>query len=264
MKTLLLALGLILSATLAPSKEPGSVARLDILPGYRDADGRHIAGLHIQMEPGWKTYWRVPGEGGIPPRFDWSRSRNLAGAAVSWPVPEVFYDYGLRSIGYSGGVVLPVVIQPDASGKHVDFRARIEIGVCKDVCVPVTLTAKANLPATGGQSDPRLTAAINSRPTAPRAAGVRRVDCRIEPIEDGLKLTATMTMPRRKGGEEAVIELADPAVWVSTPSVTRKNTHLIATSELVAPSGQPFSLDRSDIRITILSPGEAVDIRGCS
>lgn len=264
MKTLALAATLALSAVSSAAQVPDVPATLEIIPGWRDGDGRHVAGLHIQMEEGWKTYWRVPGEGGIPPSFDWSRSTNLQGVAVNWPVPEVYYAYGLRSIGYTTELLLPIVILPSDDAKDVSFRTRIDIGVCEEVCIPVTLNASATLLAGSSPRDPALVAALNNRPMSASAAGVRSVDCAIQPISDGLELTATVTMPRLGANEETVIELADPTVWVSRPSDERKRGAITTTSELVAPSGQPFSLDRSDVRITILSPGKAVDIRGCN
>lgn len=264
MKKFVLAASVAVGATVVGAQVPDVPATLDVIAGWREADGRHVAGLHIQMEEGWKTYWRVPGEGGIPPHFDWSRSTNLQGVAVNWPVPEVYYDYGLRSIGYTTELLLPIVILPRDGNADIAFRTQIDIGVCEEVCIPVTLTAAATLTAGNGGRDPALVAALNHRPISAAAAGVRSVDCAIEPISDGLTLTATVTMPRLGPDEETVIELADPTVWVSRPSDERKRGKIVTSSELVAPSGQPFSLDRSDVRITVLSPGKAVDIRGCN
>ncbi|MEL7343538.1 MAG: protein-disulfide reductase DsbD domain-containing protein [Pseudomonadota bacterium] len=263
MRNQTLAIMVALASTTATAQVPEVPATLDILSGWREADGRHVAALHIQMAKGWKTYWRVPGEGGIPPRFDWSRSRNLSGVAVSWPVPSVFNDYGLRSIGYVDEVVLPIVILPKNGADEIAFQTTIEIGVCEEVCIPVTLSAAATLTAQSVARDPAISSAIADRPIGETAAGVRSVECAIEPISDGLKLTATVKMPRLGRDEETVIELGDPNVWVSRPIHTRQRGTLTTTSELVAPSGQPFSLDRSDVRITILSPGQAVDIQGC-
>ena len=63
----------------AQAQVPDSVAEIGIVPGWRDSDGRHVAGLSIRLAPGWKTYWRSPGEGGIPPVFNWSGSSNISG-----------------------------------------------------------------------------------------------------------------------------------------------------------------------------------------
>src|SRR5690606_4870605 len=65
-------------------------------------------GLQFRMRPGWKIYWRSPGEGGYPPRPDWTGSENFGGASIAWPAPERFSILGIDSIGYAGEVVLPV------------------------------------------------------------------------------------------------------------------------------------------------------------
>ncbi len=66
---------------------PDAVRSVDLLAGWREPDGSRIAAIAIDLAPGWYTYWRIPGEAGIAPRFDWSRSRNLASVAAEWPRP---------------------------------------------------------------------------------------------------------------------------------------------------------------------------------
>ena len=63
-------------------------------------DGRLGLGLQFQLEPGWKIYWRSPGDAGYPPQIDWSESRNLADPSLSWPVPKRFSLFGLETFGY--------------------------------------------------------------------------------------------------------------------------------------------------------------------
>ncbi|MCH8998360.1 MAG: hypothetical protein IID48_08850, partial [Proteobacteria bacterium] len=65
-------------------------------------------GLHFKLEPGWKIYWRSPGEAGYPPSVDWSGSENLAEVRLNWPVPRRFSLFGFETFGYYDEVVLPV------------------------------------------------------------------------------------------------------------------------------------------------------------
>ena len=77
------------------------------------AGARHRAGVEIRLERGWKTYWRYPGDAGVPPRFDWTGSENLASAAIRWPAPRLIVDEtGMKSIGYHDDVIFPVAIVP--------------------------------------------------------------------------------------------------------------------------------------------------------
>ena len=77
------------------------------------------AGVEIKMQPGWKTYWRYPGDSGVPPRFDFSGSENLTAAKVLFPAPHLFTDETGHSLGYKGNVILPVVVTPQQPGKPV-------------------------------------------------------------------------------------------------------------------------------------------------
>lgn len=100
--------------------------------------GPPLAFIEITLEPGWKTYWRTPGDaGGLPPSFDWSKSTNLAHAEVLYPVPERIVDRSGTTIGYHGGIVLPVEITPERAGEAVTLVVGLQYGICKDVCIPI-------------------------------------------------------------------------------------------------------------------------------
>lgn len=113
------------------------------------------AGIEIRLDPGWKTYWRYPGDTGIPPTFDFSGSQNVKSAAVEWPAPAQFSDgAGGHSIGYVGDVVLPLkIVQIDAT-RPSTLHLKLNYAVCGTLCVP----AKADLalPLTGRSADEAL------------------------------------------------------------------------------------------------------------
>jgi len=243
------------------SPEPG-MAQVEVLPGWRTETGSHMAALRITLAPGWKTYWRAPGDAGIPPRFGWSGSDNIASVAFHWPRPEVYQINGMRSIGYYGELVLPIELTPARPGDPIRLRAEVELGVCEEICVPITVRLAAELPA-AGRRDPAIVAALAARPSTAREAGVSDIACRIEPIRDGLRLTASIDMPALGADEVAVFELPDQRIWVSESQGRRDGRRLIAASDLVPPSGAPFLLDRSEVRITVLGRGRAVELWGC-
>jgi DsbC/DsbD-like thiol-disulfide interchange protein len=241
---------------------PAEVATVEVLPGWRDGDS-HVAALRIRLAPGWKTYWRAPGDAGIPPVFTWDGSRHLTGVGLAWPVPHVFRLNGRRSIGYSGEVILPLLLMAGLGGAPIHLAGTLDIGVCLDICVPFSLTLAADLPA-GGTPDPAIRAALADRATTAAEAGVTAVACSVEPIRDGLRLTATVRMPQRGSGEEVVVvETGTPGIWVSEATSQRNGTTLTASADLVPPNARPFPLDRSQLRLTVISVGRAVDILGC-
>lgn len=241
------------------------LVRVDILPGWRTDDGRHMAGIRIRLAPGWKTYWRAPGDSGIPPLFNWQEAENLASFGLQWPIPEVSWLNGMRSIGYKGEVTLPLEVQTIDPDAPVRISGQMLIGICESVCVPVELDLEATLPADHVSRDPAIVAALIDRPMTAEEAGVGRVTCEVAPIDGGLRVTATMDLPRSYQSDVVIIETADPEVWVSEPEVVRRGGSLQAESELLHVSGEPFALDRSGVRITVLAEeGRAVDIQGCT
>ena len=94
-----------------------------------NADGGGLfAFVDIALEPGWKTYWRTPGDaGGLPPTFDWSKSTNVAATVVKFPAPELFTDKSGNTIGYKDGVTLPVALTLKDAGQPATLK--IELGV---------------------------------------------------------------------------------------------------------------------------------------
>lgn len=255
MKTLAL-LALMLPGPLFASP-PETVVTLEVLPGWDTDSGTHMAGLRLTMAPGWKTYWRAPGEAGLPPLFDWSGSENLAGLRVHWPVPEIFDQEGMRSIGYYDSVVLPLEIAPDGAGP-IRLAGSIDLGVCKDVCVPARLEFVADL-SRPGRRNGAIVAALIDRPLQAGEAGLSAVACRIVPTPEGFAVNATLDLPRVGQPENVVIETADPEAWVSEPETRREGETLHAEAEIRGGS----AIDRSGLRITVLGSGRAVEVQGC-
>lgn len=238
------------------------VLQADLLPGWRMESGHHMAGLSLELAPGWKTYWRSPGEAGIPPQFDWSGSQNVKSVHIHWPSPVVFHTNGMQTVGYKGGVVLPLEVVPINPGQPMVLRARVDMGICKDVCMPAEVSVSADLPSPGADQG-EIRAALKARPASGGQAGVGRVACEVEPIADGLRLTATVEIAAQGGDETVVFEPADRTIWVAEAVTSRQAGVLTSVTEVVATSGAPFALDRSGLRLTVLGGPRAVEIDGC-
>ena len=257
------ALSVAVACTALPvAAQLGDVAQLKVIPGWTTAEGTQMSGLSISLAPGWKTYWRAPGDGGIPPVMALSGSENIAAARIHWPVPEVFLDNGMRSVGYLESVVLPVELEPIGDGP-MHLSGSLLIGVCEEVCIPMTFSFDVALPESSSR-DPQLLAALLDRPMTAKEAGVSKVTCSVSPISDGLRVTASVTLPYTGGKEEMVLEAGDESIWVSDPETVRDGGQISGTVDMVAGSGEPFALDRSAVRITILGQNTAVDVIGCS
>jgi len=148
-----------------------SATRLLAGAAYHDGGASFLrAGVEIKLNPGWKTYWRYPGDSGIPPRFDFSGSRNVKSAIMAWPAPKRFEDGAGMSIGYEGGVIFPVRVVPEDPDKPVSLRMTIDYAVCKNLCVPAAGKAEINLPGQASDLDATL-AASERRVPKPASIG---------------------------------------------------------------------------------------------
>jgi DsbC/DsbD-like thiol-disulfide interchange protein len=242
----------------------GLKADFEILPGWRAEDGTHMAALRIVLAPGWKTYWRAPGEAGLPPTFDWSGSENLAELHLLWPVPEVFTSNGMTTLGYHDELVLPLEIVPLDPAAEVRLDGALAMGICHDICMPMQTSVSAVLPRSGAGPDAQIVLALDRRPDTALEAGVISARCSVEPISDGLRVTARIDMPAIGAQEMTVIETPNAEIWVSEAITRRAENMLTATADLVPPEARPFDLDPDTLRLTVLSGDRAVDIAGCT
>lgn len=243
---------MLLAAPATAQDIPGLVsARL--LPGW-EAGGQRFSALELVLEPGWKTYWRSPGDAGLPPVFDW-QGIDADSVRFYWPAPVVFHAGGARSVGYHDRLLLPFSVPLE--GVAAPLAAAVDFGLCREVCVPAHVALQAPDPDAAGP-DPRIAAAMAAQPLPADT----EAQCRMEAIDDGLRITARLPDPDA-AEIEVVAELADAAIWVSEPEVARADGWLQAAFEAVAPDGKPFVLDGEAVRLTLLGPGTAVEFAGC-
>ena len=118
------------------------------------------AGLEIRLDPGWKTYWRYPGDSGVPPTLDFVGSENVRSVTMLWPAPKRFDDgAGGQSLGYSGDVVLPLHVVPADASKPAALRVKLGYAVCGNLCIPAQADLDLSLSGKAGAEEPTLAAA---------------------------------------------------------------------------------------------------------
>ncbi len=120
------------------------------------------AGIEIRLKAGWHTYWRYPGDAGVPPRFDFSGSQNVKAIEVLWPAPRRLLEAGAVAIGYDRDVIMPLVVVPQDRGRPVALRLKLDYAVCEKLCVPAE-----------GQADLRLSPGTSSQEAALATAEAR-------------------------------------------------------------------------------------------
>ncbi len=153
--------------------EPHGATRLIAGASLKSAGTKLVrAGIEIGLDPGWKTYWRYPGDSGVPPTLDFAGSENIKSVTTLWPAPERFADgAGGYSIGYHGDVVLPLRIVPNDATKPSSLRLKLGYAVCGKLCVPAQADLDLTLSGKAGAEEPTLIAA---EARVPRRAGAWR------------------------------------------------------------------------------------------
>ena len=125
-------------------------------------------GLHFRLQPGWKIYWRSPGDAGFPPALDWQGSENLAEAEVRWPVPHRFSLFGLETFGYGEEVVLPIAARLERPGEAAGLRAAVALGpaflVAPDAALHRRIDARRRRPGSPRPGDDSAQAAPDASP----------------------------------------------------------------------------------------------------
>jgi DsbC/DsbD-like thiol-disulfide interchange protein len=155
-----------------------------------------LGGIAFQLQPGWKTYWRTPGDSGVPPHFDFSKSENIEAVTVLWPAPSKFDDgAGGYSLGYRNQVVLPLRIVAKNADKPVTLRADINYAVCEKLCIPVQANAELAITSVASTQDSALSAALD---TVPKPANV------------GDPNPLTIRDVRRDGKSTVVVDVVSP------------------------------------------------------
>jgi DsbC/DsbD-like thiol-disulfide interchange protein len=156
------------------------------------------AGVELRLAPGWKTYWRYPGDSGVPPRFDFADSRNIKSIAVAWPAPHRFDDDSGTSIGYKAGVIFPLRIVPQDPAKPVLLRLKLDYAVCEKLCIPAEGRAELALDARSSALDAALATAEAAVPKPAR-------------LGESAPL-AVRTVRREAGGEHPriIVDVAAP------------------------------------------------------
>ncbi len=245
-----------------------AAARLIAGAAPKSADARWLrAGIEIRLDAGWKTYWRYPGDSGVPPTLDFAGSENVKSVTTLWPAPERFADgAGGHSIGYLGDVVLPLRITPKDAAKPSLFRVKLGYAICGNLCVPAEADLSLVLSGEGGAEEPTLVAAEARVP--------RRI-----PLGAGTGLAIT-SIHREVDGAHArvVVEAAAPQgvqvdLFVEGP--TPDWALPLPEPESPAPGSSPgvrrftFDLDglppgaRADgatLTITAVSPADAIEV----
>lgn len=224
-------------------------------------------GWQVELAPGWKTYWRAPGDTGLPPRFDWSGSGNVAAVDVTWPTPERMTAFGFDSIVYGPEVVLPLTLTLADPGAPAEVRLSVAYMICEEICIP--LEARYTLTLGKGDGAPSPHAPVISRYAA--KAPVRQPELGVRPLDDGPWIETARLVP---GGIEVGVRGLAPSeaidAFVDGPDLTSFGRPTVAAPPdaggavltIPAHGPRPDALEGAALAIVVVAGGRAVDWRG--
>ena len=236
---------------------------VDIIRGWRQSDDIHIAAINIKLEDGWKTYWRVPGIGGIAPILNWDKSKNIKNISQIWPTPNIYNEYGLQTIGYKDELLLPLQIQPIDKKQPIHLSITIDFGICSDVCVPIQTTVEERLPERTSIGKKNILDTLEKAILSGNKSPFKIVKCNIVPIKDGFEVNAFFEgLASFDKDTLGVVEYpVKQNGWInqkaSLISSNQLSVHAIVYNKSI------HFIDRSDLTLTIFTKNKAFEFDGC-
>ncbi|MGF1658778.1 MAG: protein-disulfide reductase DsbD domain-containing protein [Rubrimonas sp.] len=251
-------------AAQAQDLAPGIRAQAMLSDGWAEPDGARVAGLSIALAEGWKTYWRAPGEAGIPPLFDWSGSRNVAAVEVVWPTPHVFDSFGIATIGYSDHVTLPLRVTLVDATAPASLALALDFGVCAEICVPERAELTLDLPAEApGAPGGPIASALARAPLPGSEAGLARAECALIGAGAERRFEARLVFEQAPPRDALLVVEGPPGAWFAPPVLRVEGRALVAEGEarLWDPA---LWIGRDALRLSLVSPAGVIEQRGCA
>jgi len=227
----------------------------------KNGDAHLRAGVEIKMQPGWKTYWRYPGDSGVPPHFDFSGSENLKSATVLYPAPHLFTDETGQTLGYKDRVILPLVVSPLEPSKPVQLRLKLDYAVCEKLCVPAEGRAELTLTASDSAQDSGLAAA---EARVPKQVTAAQLGLTVHRTTNETKPFVTVDMGAPTGNPIELFVEGPTAQW-ALPIPKRSQTAPPGRAQFSFElDGLPPGLDpkgQIDLTFTVVTGERAVEVK---
>lgn len=242
------------------SEDVRSAVRL-VSGANNNGDAHLRAGIEIKMQPGWKTYWRYPGDSGVPPHFDFSGSENLKTATVLYPAPHLFTDETGQSLGYKDRIIFPLVISPQQPGKPVRLRLKADYAVCEKLCVPAEGRAELTL-APGDSSQDSALAAAEAR--VPKQVTAAQLGLTVRRTNDGTKPLVAVDLGAPAGNPIDLFVEGPTPQW-ALPIPKRSQTAPAGRAQFSFElDGLPPGVDpkgQVDLTFTVVTGERAVEVK---
>ena len=219
-------------------------------------------GLQVKLDPDFKTYWRSPGDAGVPPELDWTASRNVAGLTIAWPTPTRYVLAGYHTFGYANEVVLPLKVTLERPGEPVAIRLELAIGICRDICVLGEASFKLDLP-------------VGAATPAPHAATIERYRARVPGVPQGIAISGwvenrsgevALTVDATRddgpgfGAIDVIVEGLD-GIAIPPPAIERRSARQVAAVYRWSAKDAAAVVPGRTITVTLIEAGRGVEQR---
>lgn len=230
-------------------------SKVRLVSGTVELDGKPqlVAGVQLRMNSGWKTYWKNPGDSGVPPSFDWAGSKNLKQAELLYPAPHRFADANGTAIGYEDEVVFPVKITPEREGEPIELKLALSYGLCKDLCIPNDVNLGLTLAGDAGKGDALLLESFLARVPKQAAKGVLPEVSGVEADLGGKSPTLAVdaVFPPGATGTDLFIDGGDVFVPVPEPGPVADGKQRFAVS--FATPSEAAAIKGKTLALTLVS-----------
>lgn len=223
-------------------------------------------GLEFTIDPGWKTYWRSPGDAGLPPRLQWTGGDNLGDAEFLWPAPKRFSLFGLDTFGYAKHVIFPIDARLERPGEALAVQARVEYLVCEEICIPGEADLALSLPAEAAKPSEFANAIDQFRARVPGDGAATGL------VIDRAVLTGPEATPTLAVAFSAMAPFAEPDLLVEGPDGVifgrpefafdwaRMNMQVRVPAEDAARVGVPLDIAGQDLTLTLLDGERTMEV----
>ncbi|MBX9820986.1 protein-disulfide reductase DsbD domain-containing protein [Afipia birgiae] len=245
-------------------KDTNSAVRL--IAGSRSGNVL-LGGIGFQLQPGWKTYWRTPGDSGVPARIDFAKSDNVESVEILWPAPMQFPDgAGGISFGYQKQVLLPLRIIAKSPDKPVTLRAEINYAVCEKLCIPVEAQAEIAFVSIASTEDGAIAAALATVPKPAKVGdagplAIRDVRREGKLVQVDVAVQDDKNAPGKGKNVELFAEGPTPDWALPVPKLVKHDTGGVQRFQFEL-DGLPSdaSAEGATLKLTVAGPGGAVEV----
>ena len=241
--------------------DQASVRLISAVDSVGDTD-RLQFGMEFQLQPGWKIYWRSPGDAGLPPVPDWSSSQNVAAVDMDWPLPIRFELFGLQTFGYEDTVVFPLSVTPEMPGNPVSLTGTVSYLVCKEICIPHQADVALNLPEGPGTSSAKTHSIgqfIARVPRSPASTGLRIRSSAIRANDDQSLVLQVAVLDEQPLGDLELLVEGPEGSFFDAPAVVYNENRTEAVLTVNGGGASPEQVASMGATVTIAEENQAIE-----